>query len=393
MTGALGAVLAAARDRADLVRDVRRDLHRIPELAFQEAQTTRYVEAFLEARGIAFERFPWGTGGVAVLGRGDGGVLLRADLDGLPLDEETRVPFRSRRPGCMHACGHDAHAAMLLAAADALAAGAVPLPGRAVLVFQPAEEGFGGARRMLDAGLLERHPVAAAVAVHVWPGLATGRVGIGSGPLLASMDRVRLVFSGRGGHGAFPHACVDPVVMAAEGVLALQTLVSRRVDPRSPAVLTVGAIRGGAAANVIPEEVELLATVRAFEGRVRDALLGGMERIGRGIAAAHGGGFGMELQEHYPVTAGDPGAAERLRAAVAAVLGEGVLAPPEPTLGAEDMGMILERVPGCFVQLGASPDPTRAEPLHSPRFDLDEECLPVGVAVLLAAAAALLPGA
>ncbi len=389
MTG----VLEAARDRADLVREVRRDLHRIPELAFQESETTRYVEAFLEARGIRFERFPWGTGGVAVLGRGDRGILLRADLDGLPVEEETRVPFRSRHPGRMHACGHDAHAAMLLAAADALAAGAVPLPGRAVLVFQPAEEGFGGMRRALDAGLLERHPAGAAVALHVWPGLATGRVGIGGGPLMASMDRVRLVFRGRGGHGAFPHACVDPVVMAAEGVLALQTLVSRRVDPRSPAVLTVGAIRGGAAANVIPEEVELLATVRAFRPEARGAVLEGMERIGRGIASAHGGRFGMELQEHYPVTASDPGAAERLRAALAGVLGDEALAPPEPTLGAEDMGMVLERVPGCYVQLGASPDPSRAAPLHSSRFDLDEECLPVGVTVLLSAVSALLPDA
>ncbi len=381
--------LAAARARADLVRDLRRDLHRIPELAFAETRTTDYVETFLAERGIGFERAACGTGGVAVVGRGGPAVLLRADLDALPVDEQTGLSFASGHPGRMHACGHDAHAAMLLAAADALAAGAVAPPGRTVLVFQPAEEGHGGCARLLADGLLERHPAVAAAALHVWPGLPTGSVGLGPGPLMAGMDRLTLVFHGKGGHGALPHTTVDPVVMAAEAVLALQTLVSRRTDPLDAAVVTVGAIRGGSAANVIPESVELLATIRAFDPAVREALLAGIDRVGSGVAAAHGGRFSWSVDESYPVTRTDPGAAARLAAALGDLLGPGAVRAGVPTLGAEDMGLVLERVPGCYVQLGCAADPAAAVPLHNPRFDIDEACLPVGVAVLLTAACVL----
>ncbi|RMG88137.1 MAG: amidohydrolase [Candidatus Dadabacteria bacterium] len=389
-----GDVGRAAAARAGLLVELRRALHRIPEPGYREERTTGFVEAFLRDRGLSFERFPGGTGGVAVWGEGARAVLLRADLDALRIDEATGLSFASEHPGLMHACGHDAHAAMLLAAADCLASGEVELPGRAVLVFQPAEEGGGGGRRMLEDGLLERHPVDGALALHVWPGLPTGTVGVSPGPVMASMDRIRLVFRGRGGHGALPHLTVDPVVMAAEAVLGLQTLVSRGIDPLEPAVLTVGAIRAGTAENIVPDEAELLATVRAFDPAVREKLLAGVERVGRGVAAAHGGGFEVERGEGYPVTRNDPAATGRVREALAALLGEEAVRPAQRTMGAEDMGFVLERVPGCYLQLGAAADPSRAEPLHSPRFDLDEGCLPVGTAALLAAARALLePGA
>ena len=394
MQGLPETTIRAAREvaaaRAGLAVRLRRDLHSIPEPAFGEHETTRYVQAFLQERGIPFHRFRRGTGGVAVVGRGDRAVLLRADLDALPVDEETDLPYRSRRPGFMHACGHDAHTAMLLAAADALAAGDVGLDGRVVLLFQPAEEGHGGAAAILDEGFLEAFPADAAVALHVWTGLPTGTVGISEGPIMASMDRLRLVFRGQGGHGAFPHACVDPVVMAAEGILSFQTLVSRKVDPIEPAVLTVGAVRGGSAANVIPESVELLATVRAFDPAVREEILNGIRRLGESIARGHGGAFSMDLEEHYPVTRNDPEATARVRDAAIALLGPEAVRPAHRTLGAEDMGIILDRIPGCYIQLGAAADPSRAEPLHSPRFELDENCLPVGVMLLLASAAALL---
>ncbi len=382
-------ILRAARDRADLVRAVRRDLHRIPELAFAEQRTTEYVAAFLAERGIGFEPAACGTGGVAVVGEGEPAVLLRADLDALPVDEQTGLGFASEHPGRMHACGHDAHAAMLLAAADALSAGAVAPPGRTVLVFQPAEEGHGGCARLLADGLLERHPAASAAALHVWPGLPTGSVGLSPGPLMAGMDRLTLVFHGRGGHGALPHTTVDPVVMAAEAVLALQTLVSRRTDPLAAAVVTVGAIRGGTAANVIPERVELLATIRAFDPAVRQGLLAGVQAVGDGVAAAHGGRFTWSVDETYPVTRNDAAATGRLAPALADLLGPDAVRPGAPTLGAEDMGLVLDRVPGCYVQLGCAADPAAAAPLHNPRFDIDEACLPVGVAVLLTAACAL----
>ncbi len=393
MQGLRDAAIRAAREaalaRADLVVRLRRDLHGIPEPAYGEHETTRYVQAFLQDRGIPFRRLRCGTGGVAVVGRGERGVLLRADLDALPVEEETGLPYRSRRPGFMHACGHDAHTAMLLAAADALAAGDVVPDGRVVLLFQPAEEGHGGAAAVLEEGILEAFPAAAAVALHVWTGFSTGTVGISQGPIMASMDRLRLVFRGQGGHGAFPHACVDPVVMAAEGVLSFQTLVSRKVDPAEPAVLTVGAVRGGSAANVIPESVELLATVRAFDPAVRQEILAGIRRLGDAIAEGHGGRFSMDLEEHYPVTRNDPAATARVRDAAAAVLGARAVRPAQRTMGAEDMGLILARIPGCYVQLGAVKDPSSAQPLHSPRFVLDEDCLPVGVMVLLASAVAL----
>ncbi len=380
------AVRQAAQARAELVVSLRRDLHRMPELAFQEVETTRYVEDFLTARGIPFHRAQCGTGGVAVLGAGEPGVLLRADLDALPVHEQTGLPFCSSRPGCMHACGHDAHAAMLLAAADALASGEISLPSSVVCLFQPAEEGPGGCARLLEEGILERHPVRLAVALHVWPGLPVGTVGISPGPVMASMDQVRLVFRGRGGHGAYPQACVDPVVMAAEGVLALQTVVSRRVPPLEPAVLTLGAIRGGTASNIIPDEVEVLATIRAYTPEVRDTLLAGIREITDGVARAHGGSCAIEVTEGYPVTLNDPAATAVVRGALEGVLGAEAVQDARRTMGSEDMSFLLSRVPGCYLQLGASADPTRAEPLHSARFDVDERCLAVGVAALLGAA-------
>lgn len=377
----------AAAERADLVRALRRSLHEIPELAFEEVETTRLVESFLGSRGIAFERAGSGTGGVAVVGPGTGpAVLLRADLDALPVEEPPEIPHRSRRPGRMHACGHDAHTAVLLAAADALASDELGFRGRAVCVFQPAEEGSGGAQRLLDEGLLERHPATAAVALHVWPDLALGRVGLAPGPRMAGMDRLSLVFRGRGGHGAYPHVCVDPVVMAAEAVLSLQTLVSRRLDPLEPGLLTLGAIRGGTAPNVIPDTVELQGTIRYYRPEVRRALLDGVERVAAGVALAHGGSHALAVDESYPVTSNDPAATETLDGALRAVLGPDAVTAGSRTMGAEDMGVFLGRVPGCLVQLGCSADPASAAPLHSPRFALDEACLAVGLQVMLAAA-------
>ena len=383
------AVRRAAEKRREMVVELRRRLHRVPELAFEERETTGIVAAFLGERGIPFERSASGTGGVSVIGReGQAGVILRADLDGLPVDEAADVPFRSQRPGRMHACGHDAHVAILLAAADALAAGEVPPSpsGPVICLFQPAEEGGGGCPRLLREGLLDRHPARRAFALHVWPELRTGSVGVGPGPIMACMDRVRLVFRGRGGHGAYPHACVDPVVMAAEAVVALQSAVSRRIDPLEPAVFTLGSIHGGSASNIIPESVELQGTIRAFRPEVRLALLQGIGTIASGVASAHGGAAEMTVDGGYPVTRNDPATAGLLAEALAEVLGSKAVVPMRPTMGSEDFGFLLEKVPGCYIQLGAAAAPASSEPLHSPRFTIDEGCLTVGVMTLLAAA-------
>ncbi len=387
MTGLpTASIRRAAEARRGLTVRIRRDLHRIPELAFQEWETTRYVERFLRERDVPFEPLARGTGGVAVVGRGEPAVILRADLDGLPVHEIGTESVCSSTPGRMHACGHDAHTAMLLAALDALRSGEVPVQGRVVCVFQPAEEGPGGCEEVLREGLLVRHPAGGAVALHVWPGLPTGTVGVAEGPVMASMDRFDLVFRGSGGHGAHPHTSLDPVVMAAEAVLALQTLVSRRIDPLVPAVLTVGTVRAGTAPNIIPDTAEISGTVRAYDAETRAELLEGVRRVATGVAATHGGAYDLDLAGGYPITRNDPQATRRLSRALTDVLPPGSVRPADRTMGSEDMGFLLEKVPGCYVQLGASRDPREAAPLHSPRFRIDEDCLPVGVAVFLTAA-------
>jgi len=206
---------------------------------------------------------------------------------------------------------------------------------------------------------------------------------------MAGMDRVRMGLVGRGGHGAYPHRCVDPVVMAAHVVVALQTLVSRSIDSLEPSLLTVGSVHGGTAPNVIPDRVDLDGTIRYYEARTREALLRGVERVGSGVAAAHGGRFELEVDEGYPVTASDAESTRRLGERLGEVLGPGAVREAERSMGSEDMGLILGRVPGCYLQLGCAADPGTAEPLHSPRFAIDEACLPVGVAVLLAASTLL----
>jgi len=385
----LAAIRRAAEDRRALVTELQQQLHRIPELAFQERLTTSLVREFLAERDLPFDTLGCETGGVTVVGGGEPVVLLRADLDGLPVAEVDGGPHRSTHPGVMHACGHDAHAAMLLAVADALVAGAVPFTGRVVFLFQPAEERGAGCRQFLERGLLDRYPARAAVALHVWPQLETGRVALAAGPVMAGMDSFQLCFQGRGGHGAYPHLCCDPVVMAAEAVLALQTLVSRRVDPLEPAVVTVGRIQGGTASNIIPDHVEVEGTLRALTPQVREILLRGVREIAEGIARAHGGECRCTFPEGYPVTANHPGVTKVLRAALESLLGAGRVGVSEPSMGAEDMSFLLQRVPGCYLRLGTAADPTTAAPLHSPRFRLDENCLPVGVATLLAAVCAL----
>ncbi|HSH70894.1 MAG TPA: M20 family metallopeptidase [Deferrisomatales bacterium] len=385
----LEALRGAAASRRELVMELQRRLHRIPELAFQERKTTRLVQEFLDARGVPFDTLGSETGGAAVLGDGEPVVILRADLDALPVTEAHDGPDCSGNPGVMHACGHDAHVAMLLATVDALAAEAVPFSGRVVCLFQPAEEGGGGCARFLERGLLERYPARAAVALHVWPQLTTGSVALSPGPVMAGMDTFALQFAGRGGHGAYPHACIDPVVMAAEAVLALQTLVSRRVDPLHAAVVTVGRIQGGTASNIIPDTVEVEGTLRAFTPEVRDTLMQGIRDVSAGVAQAHRGACRCTFTAGYPVTTNHAGATETLRAALEPLLGPGRVVSSEPTMGSEDMSFLLARVPGCYLRLGAAADPTTAAPLHSSRFRIDEDCLPVGVATLLTAVCAL----
>ena len=361
--------------QADLVA-LRRDLHQNPELAWAERRTAGRVAAFLEGSGLEVRAGVAGTGLVATArGAGARTVVLRADMDGLPIQEQSDAPYASRVPGVMHACGHDGHTAIGAAAARVL--GARRPAGTVRVLFQPAEEGEGGAQRVLAEGALEGADVI--LGIHLWNELPVGTIGVKAGPLMAAVDRLSIVVRGRGGHGGHPHRAADPVVAAAQVVLALQTLVSREVSPLDSAVLTVGAIHGGQAFNVIPDEVTLTGTVRTFDAALRRSIPERVRRIAGGVASALQCEAEVEVRPGNPPVVNDAAVAALARRAAVRVVGEENVVEPEPTMGGEDMAVYFERVPGCFVFVGSA-NPARGldQPHHSPRFDFDEAALAIG---------------
>jgi amidohydrolase len=365
---------------------LRREVHQDPELAFEERSTARRVTAFLEGRGLTLR--PVARTGVVATARPEAGrgpvVLLRVDMDGLPIQEQNEVPYASRNPGVMHACGHDGHVAMGAGAARLLPSRR--LPGEVRVLFQPAEEGEGGAQAVLADGALEG--VGTVLGVHLWNELPVGTLGVKAGPLMAAVDRLRIVIRGRGGHGAQPHRAADPIVAAAHVITALQTVVAREVSPVQPAVVTIGAVRGGEAFNVIPDEVVLMGTIRTFDAELRRSMPDRLRRIVGGVAEALQCRAEVEVKPGNPAVINDARVAEIAGRAAARVVGEKGVVSPEPTMGGEDMALYFERVPGCFVFVGsASPERGLAEPHHSPRFDFDERALAIGCEFLLEAAA------
>ena len=361
--------------QADLVA-LRRDLHQNPELAWAERRTAGRVAAFLEGSGLDVRAGVAGTGLVATArGAGARTVVLRADMDGLPIQEQSDAPYASRVPGVMHACGHDGHTAIGAAAARVL--GARRPAGTVRVLFQPAEEGEGGAQRVLAEGALEGADVI--LGIHLWNELPVGTIGVKAGPLMAAVDRLSIVVRGRGGHGGHPHRAADPVVAAAQVVLALQTLVSREVSPLDSAVLTVGAIHGGQAFNVIPDEVTLTGTVRTFDAALRRSIPDRVRRIAGGVASALQCEAEVEVRPGNPPVVNNAAVAGLARRAAVRVVGEENVVEPEPTMGGEDMAVYFERVPGCFVFVGSA-NPARGldQPHHSPRFDFDEAALAIG---------------
>jgi len=360
---------------------LRRDLHRHPELAWNERRTAEQITRFLEGRGLQLRTGLGGTGVVAEA-KGDAGPtrLLRVDMDALPIQEDGPSPHASEVPGAMHACGHDGHVAMGAAAAR-IAAGR-RAPGCVRVLFQPAEEGEGGAQAMVAAGVMEG--VGVAIGVHLWNELPVGTLGVKAGPLMAAVDRLRIVVRGRGGHGGKPHRSADPVVAAAHVITALQTIVSREVPPTLPAVVTLGSVHGGQAFNVIPDEVTLLGTIRTFDADLRRSMPERVARIASGIAEALGARAEAEVRPGNPPVVNDAAVAAMARRAAARVVGEENVVEPEPTMGGEDMAVYFERAPGCFVFVGSA-NPARGldQPHHSPRFDFDEDALLVGTEFLL----------
>lgn len=384
-------LVEARRLLPDLV-ELRRRIHAEPELGLELPATQAKIIEALSDLDLEVSLGRDLSSVVAVLrGAADGPtVLLRGDMDALPMPEDTGVEFASTVPGVMHACGHDAHVAMLIGAARVLASRAQDLRGSVKFLFQPGEEGHHGARFCLDEGLLEAPSVDAGFAIHITPNLPAGVLGTRGGPLMASADEVLVTVRGRGGHASMPHTALDPIPVACEIVSAFQTLVTRRVDVFDPAVLTVARVTAGTTNNVIPESAELYGTLRTVSEGTRRQMHAGIERVASGVAAAHECDVDVEIIQGYPVTVNDVGTAAHVASVLRDVVGvDHVVEMPSPVMGAEDWSYVLQQVPGVMVFLGVCPDdltPQRAPACHSNRMRLNEDAMAVGVAAHVAVA-------
>lgn len=365
------------------VFEYRHALHRIPETAFTERKTAAFVEEQLRKLGLEVE-----TGiaeyGLTALMKGEGPsaeagrtLMIRADMDALAVTEETGLPWSSTHEGRMHACGHDGHMAMVLGAALVLDSMKDRLNGRIKFVFQPAEEGPGGAKPMVEAGVMENPRVDCVLGAHLWPALEQGKVGIKEGPLMAAMDFFDLTITGKGGHGAMPHLCIDPVDTAAQVINALQRIASRQMSPISPTVVTIGSINGGSSYNIIPDTVRLKGTTRTFDRDIWVSWPERMEKIVKGVCESMGAKYTLDYTTGYPPTVNDAEMAKTVWKCAAGVVGEENVTVPEPTMGGEDMSFFLEKARGCFIFLGTGYP--GCAPLHNAAFDFDENVLLTGV--------------
>jgi IAA-amino acid hydrolase len=376
-------MLARAQAMAGQIVGWRRWIHQHPELSFQEFETARYVAQVLGELGIDVQTGVGKTGVVGRIGAGPPVIALRADMDALPIHEGTGLPFASQNPGVMHACGHDTHVACLLGAARLLSES--PLDrGEVRLLFQPSEEtpddeGLSGAMRMIRAGVMEG--VAAVVGLHIWAEVPAGKVAFSPGPQMAAAGKFTARIRGRGGHGALPHNTVDPVVLTAQAILALQTIVSRRLDPTIPGVVTVGSIHGGTRDNIIPEVVEICGTLRSLDEGVYAQIEQEVTRT-LGIVRPLGGDFEIEFGPHFAVVLNEPELTHYVHQVAVDLLGEDAVLPADPIMGGEDFGLLARQAPGCFIRLGGGFPGQPLRNHHDAHFDIDESALPIGAALL-----------
>jgi amidohydrolase len=365
---------------------VRRDIHAHPELCFEEVRTADLVAAKLTEWGIPVHRGLGGTGVVGIVKNGSSprAVGLRADMDALPMQEFNTFAHASKHAGKMHACGHDGHVAMLLAAGRHFAKNR-NFDGTVYLIFQPAEEGGGGAREMIKDGLFEKFPMEAVFGMHNWPGSQVGRFAVSPGPVMASTADFKITIHGKGGHGAMPHLGTDPVPIACQIVQAFQTIVSRNLKPIDAGVVSVTMIHAGEADNVIPDSCELQGTVRTFRGEVQDLIESRMKQIAEHTCAAHDATCEFAFNRNYPATVNSAPEAEFARRVMASIVGEDNVQVQEPTMGAEDFAFMLQAKPGayCFIangdgshrEMGHGAGPCM---LHNPSYDFNDDLIPLG---------------
>jgi len=367
------------RECKDSVIKTRRDLHRIPEPAYTEEKTSAYVGDYLKREGLDVQtgiaRF--GVMGLMKLSGPGKTLMIRSDMDALPVSEETDLPFASTHQGAMHACGHDGHMAMVLSTVNVLNQVKEKLKGNVKFLFQPAEEGPGGAKPMIEEGVMENPHVDYSIGCHLWPAIPEGTIGVKAGPLMAAMDRFDIKIIGKGGHGAMPHLCIDALEVGSQVVNALQRIPSRQMNPLNPTVVTVGSFHAGTTFNVIPGKAELCGTTRTFDREIWNSWPSRIERIVRGVCESMGADYELKYTQGYPPTLNDEFMAELVRRCGAEVVGRERVIEPEPTMGGEDMAFYLEKSRGCFFFLGVGRE--GCAPLHNQKFDFNEDVLLTGI--------------
>jgi hippurate hydrolase len=375
------ALLARIDELAPEIREVRRDLHRHPELAYGEKRTASVVAKLLREWGIEVHEGIGKTGVVGVIAAGEAGkaIGLRADMDALPIQETSGAPHASVHAGVAHSCGHDGHTAMLLCAARYLAE-TRRFNGRVHLLFQPAEEGLAGARAMIQDGLFERFPCAEVYGLHNWPTLPAGTIATRAGAIMGASDRFTITIRGAGGHAAMPHLASDTVLCAAQIVTGAHTLIARRIDPMATAVLSITRIQGGSSHNALPAEVQLFGTVRTFDPAVQDKLEGVLKEWVDLTAKAAGCSASVDYTRIYPATVNDAACAQHALDAANALFGQSIRVD-SPAATAEDFSFMLQQVPGAYIWVGSRKG-ERSPSLHHPAFDFNDEALPAGAALL-----------
>jgi hippurate hydrolase len=369
------------------LQQIRRDIHAHPELGYEEQRTSDVVAQKLTAWGIPIVRGLGGTGVVGIIrsGSSERGIGLRADMDALPMQEFNTFPHASRHPGKMHACGHDGHTAMLLGAAHYLSRHR-EFDGIVYVIFQPAEERGGGAKRMIDDGLFEQCPMEAVFGMHNWPGVAVGSFGVATGPMMASSNEFEVIVKGKGAHAAQPHKSIDPIMVAVQIAQSWQTIISRNRNPLEAGVLSITQIHSGSATNVIPDEARLIGTVRTFSSDVTDLIESRMRSIALHTAEAFGAAIDFGFQRLYPALINHP-----MQTAFAAEVMQSIVGPEnvnvyaEPTMGAEDFAFMLQKKPGCYIFIGNGEGGHRTTGhglgpcnLHNPSYDFNDALLPIG---------------